>query len=64
MRFFAVLFIGNDLNDKEVMDVCGYSVCPADGAAEIKEIATFITTCKGGDGVIRELYTKLKNEYS
>ena len=59
-----VLFIGNDLNDKEAMEACGYSVCPSDAAPEIKEIATFITTCKGGDGVIRELYTKLNNEYS
>ena len=60
----TVLFIGNDLNDKEVMEACGYSVCPSDAAPEIKEIATFITACKGGDGVIRELYTKLNNEYS
>ena len=60
----TVLFIGNDLNDKEVMEACGYSVCPSDSAPEIKEIATFITICKGGEGVIRELYTKLRNEYS
>ncbi|MEQ9404481.1 MAG: HAD hydrolase family protein [Cyclobacteriaceae bacterium] len=60
----TVLFIGNDLNDKAVMKACGYSVCPADAAPEIKEIATLVTTCKGGEGVIRELYTKLNNEYS
>ena len=60
----SVLFIGNDLNDKEAMEACGYSVCPSDAAPEIKEIATFITTSKGGEGVIRELYTKLNNEYS
>lgn len=60
----SVLFIGNDLNDKEVMEACGYSVCPSDAAPEIKEIATFVTACKGGEGVIRELYTKLRNEHS
>lgn len=60
----TVLFIGNDLNDKEAMEACGYSVCPSDAAAEIKEIARFITASNGGEGVIRELYSKLNNEYS
>lgn len=57
------LFIGNDLNDQEVMETCGLSVCPSDAAPEIKEIATLMTNAKGGEGVIRELYTKLRNEY-
>lgn len=58
------LFIGNDLNDFAVMESCGFSVCPSDAAPEILEIATLTTSAKGGEGVIRELYTQLRNEHS
>lgn len=49
------LFIGNDLNDYEVMKECGFSACPFDSHSKIKKIATFSLKTKGGDGVAREL---------
>lgn len=51
-----VLYIGNDLNDYDVMMGVGYPCCPADAEIEIQDIASWISTKKGGDGVIRELY--------
>ena len=50
-----VLYVGNDLNDLEVMKVVGFPVAPADAHPEIRKIAKLITGTKGGDGVIREL---------
>jgi len=47
-------FIGDDLNDKAVMEAVGLAVCPADACDEIKEIADLIMTKKGGGGCIRE----------
>lgn len=32
-----VLYMGNDLNDYQVMQQCGYSVCPADSHPKIKK---------------------------
>jgi len=50
-----VAFIGNDLNDKAVMELVGHSFCPADAHECIKSISDNILKTKGGNGVIREL---------
>jgi 3-deoxy-D-manno-octulosonate 8-phosphate phosphatase (KDO 8-P phosphatase) len=42
------------MNDYECMSFCAVKGCPKDAAAEIKEIADFIATKKGGDGAARE----------
>lgn len=55
-----VIFIGNDINDKEVMEVVGNSFCPNDSHPEIKKISTSVLSLNGGDGVIREFYDLLK----
>lgn len=51
-----VIFVGNDLNDKSVMEYIGIPVAPADAAIEIIQIAKIITQKKGGEGVVRELF--------
>jgi 3-deoxy-D-manno-octulosonate 8-phosphate phosphatase (KDO 8-P phosphatase) len=50
-----VLYVGNDLNDFRAMQICGFTVCPADAHPRIKELAQFVLECNGGDGVVREL---------
>jgi 3-deoxy-D-manno-octulosonate 8-phosphate phosphatase (KDO 8-P phosphatase) len=50
-----VLYVGNDLNDFPVMQMCGYAICPADAHPQIKELATVVLGCSGGTGVVREL---------
>ncbi len=54
-------FIGNDINDLEVMKEVGYSICPADASKEVKEIATTLLTTPGGFGVIREFFELISN---
>lgn len=54
-----VLYVGNDINDLEVMKICGTKVAPADAAEEILAIADLVTAAKGGEGVIREIFNKL-----
>lgn len=53
------LFIGNDLNDIPAFEVCGMRAAPADADSEMLKRADWISKKKGGDGVVRELYTKL-----
>ena len=55
-----VLFIGNDINDKEAMKICGICFCPFDAHNDIKDISDKILNTKGGNGVIRELYDKIR----
>jgi len=54
-----ILYIGNDLNDLEVMKFAGYSAAPKDGYEQIKKTAKLILDTKGGEGVIRELYERI-----
>ena len=52
-------FIGNDLNDLEVMKLVGIAICPADASEEIKKISNLVLKSSGGDGVIREFFDHL-----
>jgi 3-deoxy-D-manno-octulosonate 8-phosphate phosphatase (KDO 8-P phosphatase) len=45
------LFMGDDLPDYEVMQQVGLPCCPADAVAEIKNISTYTSIYKGGEGV-------------
>jgi YrbI family 3-deoxy-D-manno-octulosonate 8-phosphate phosphatase len=56
-----ILYVGNDLNDYQVMRLCGFSVCPADSHPKIKELSDIILKTKGGDGVIRDLVENVLN---
>lgn len=50
-----ILYSGDDLPDYHVMKVVGLAVAPADAAPEIKGVAQYISHCKGGDGVARDV---------
>ncbi len=50
-----VCYIGDDINDLELIRAVGYGCCPADAAAEVREAADYVASTKGGDGVIREI---------
>lgn len=49
------LYMGDDLNDYEVMKEVKVVACPLDAAIEIKEIAHIVTGTKGGEGCVREI---------
>ena len=50
-----VLYVGNDLNDYRVMQLCGYTACPIDSHEMIKSSVTTVLKTKGGNGIVREL---------
>lgn len=49
-----IAYIGDDLNDLEVMKMCGIKACPSDAVKEIKEISDYVCAAKGGEGAVRE----------
>ncbi|MFH1727669.1 MAG: HAD hydrolase family protein [Pseudomonadota bacterium] len=55
-----VIYVGNDINDLEIMKIVGHPYCPIDASEEIKKISKKVLKTKGGYGVIRELYDILK----
>jgi 3-deoxy-D-manno-octulosonate 8-phosphate phosphatase (KDO 8-P phosphatase) len=56
-----ILYVGNDLNDYLVMQLCGYSACPADSHSKIKSVSSIILSTNGGDGIVRELLEEILN---
>ena len=58
----SVLYIGNDINDYEVMTHIGYKICPNDAHKDIISISDVVLSTKGGSGVIRELYDLIHKE--
>ncbi len=50
-----VVFIGDDVNDCEVVAYAGIGVTVADGHEAVKKCADIILTRKGGDHALREL---------
>jgi len=50
-----VVFVGDDLNDYDVMLGCGFRACPVDAVENIRSICDYISPYKGGQGVIRDV---------
>lgn len=50
-----VAYIGDDMNDIDVIKNVKFGCCPADAVMEVRKAAKFITSAKGGEGVIREV---------
>ena len=50
-----VAYIGDDVNDLEIMKHVGFSISPKDGIKLAKEIADYVCAVKGGEGVFREV---------
>jgi len=48
-----VVYIGNDVNDVNVMRIVGFPLCPQDAYAEAKAAAKFVIPIDGGKGVVR-----------
>jgi 3-deoxy-D-manno-octulosonate 8-phosphate phosphatase (KDO 8-P phosphatase) len=55
-----VIYLGNDINDLEVMRAVGYPLCPADAYDEVKRVSKEILKTQGGCGVVRELLDLLR----
>ena len=50
-----VAYIGDDVNDFEVIKMVGFGCCPNDAIPQIKQAAKHITKASGGEGVRREV---------
>ncbi len=50
-----VLYMGDDIPDYGVMKEAGIAVCPADADSEIKQVASYISDKKGGEGCVRDV---------
>ena len=54
-----VLYVGDDINDIEVLKIVGYGCAPADALDEVRSVASYVTKARGGEGVIREITDRI-----
>lgn len=54
LEYNEIAYIGDDLPDKEILEIVGFSACPNDAHISIKNIVKFISRQKGGNGAVRE----------
>jgi len=48
-------YIGDDLADMPVMRQVSLAVAVADAAEDTKQVAHYVTACRGGHGAVREV---------
>ena len=58
-----VAFIGDDVNDIEILKSVGIAACPADAMDMVKKVVSFICTKNGGQGAFREFAEWLINKF-
>ena len=49
-----VAYVGDDVNDLEIIRVCGISFAPADAVNEVKSAVKVVLSKGGGQGAVRE----------
>lgn len=54
-----VCYIGDDINDTELIRSVGYGCAPADAMPQAKKVAKYVARANGGRGVIREVAHKI-----
>lgn len=55
INFENIAYIGDDVNDLEIMKLVGVSACPNDAIKEVRLISDYICKNRGGYGAFREL---------
>lgn len=49
-----IAYIGDDLNDMECIEYCGFTGCPADAVEEVRQRVDYVCKHDGGNGAVRE----------
>jgi N-acylneuraminate cytidylyltransferase len=57
-----IAYMGDDLNDLEVLQNVGLSFSVPNGRPEVRAVADIVVPVKGGDGAIREAVTYILNQ--
>ena len=55
VKNFEIAYIGDELDDYDIMKKVGFSVTPHDGVKKIRKIANYICKKNGGEGAFREM---------
>ena len=54
LQWAEIAYIGDDVNDLQVMERVGIAGCPADAMGPVRAVTHYTCAQKGGDGAFRE----------
>lgn len=54
-----VVYMGDDIPDRPVMQVVGIAACPSDAVSEIKAVSIYVSPFAGGKGAVRDIIEKV-----
>lgn len=54
-----VAYMGDDIPDLPVMQICGCPVCPNDAASEVRATALYVSPVAGGHGCVRDVLEQI-----
>ncbi len=54
LQYENIAFVGDDINDLEIMKHVHFSACPCDAVREVIAVAKYLMDAKGGEGCVRE----------
>jgi 3-deoxy-D-manno-octulosonate 8-phosphate phosphatase (KDO 8-P phosphatase) len=57
------IYMGDGVLDPSVFDKVGYSICPADGFYQTREVADYVTQHSGGDRAVAEACMHIKEKF-
>ena len=55
----TILYMGDDMPDLQVMQMCGLPTCPEDACPEVIAASKYISPVKGGMGCVRDVIEKV-----
>jgi arabinose-5-phosphate isomerase len=59
IHYNEIAYIGDDINDIEIMSKVAFSACPSDAVEKCKNVANYVCEKRGGDGCVREFVEKI-----
>ncbi|MGL5312910.1 MAG: HAD-IIIA family hydrolase [Peptostreptococcaceae bacterium] len=62
IKYENIAYIGDDINDLDVIKLVGFGCCVEDAMEIVKQSAKYITKAKGGQGAVREVAELIINK--
>ncbi|MBK9732023.1 MAG: HAD-IIIA family hydrolase [Chitinophagaceae bacterium] len=59
MDLSKTIYIGDDIPDLDVMQLCGIPCCPLDAVTEVQSVVKYISPIAGGKGCVRDVMEKV-----
>jgi 3-deoxy-D-manno-octulosonate 8-phosphate phosphatase (KDO 8-P phosphatase) len=59
LEYDDILYMGDDVPDYNAMKLAGVAACPHNAAHEIREICSYVSPYKGGEGCVRDVISQV-----